>query len=106
MPEEHHLYSALQAQTSPGIQTYRDAPLPVLFRHNLPQPTQAQLMRGEFPETLCIEQGVVLSCRFAESKVRWTSRVLWMAVVAVRLTLEGADKFFTPKAAHNTCHTY
>ena len=20
--------------------------------------------------------------------------------------LEGADKFFTPKAAHNTCHTY
>ena len=54
----------------------------VLFRHNLPQPTQAQLMRGEFPETLCIEQGVVLSCRFAESKVRWTSRVLWMAVVS------------------------
>ena len=44
----------------------------VLFRNNLPQPTQAQLMRGEFPETLCIEQGVVLSCRFAESKVRWT----------------------------------
>ena len=44
--------------------------------------TQAQLMRGEFPETLCIEQGVVLSCRFAESKVRWTSRVLWMAVVS------------------------
>ena len=35
----------------------------VLFRHNLPQPTQAQLMRGEFPETLCIEQGEVLSCR-------------------------------------------
>ena len=38
------------------------------------------LMRGEFPETLCIEQGVVLSCRFAEWTVRWTSRVLWMAV--------------------------
>ena len=54
----------------------------VLFRHNLPQPTQAQLMRGEFPETLCIEQGVVLSCRFAESKVLWASRVLWMAVVS------------------------
>ena len=54
----------------------------VLFRHNLPQPTQAQLMRGEFPETLCIEQGVVLSCRFAESKVLWTSRVLWMAVAS------------------------
>ena len=32
---------------------------------NLPQSTQAQLTRGEFPETLCIEQGVVLSCRFA-----------------------------------------
>ena len=53
-----------------------------LFRHNLPQPTQAQLMRGEFLETLCIEQGVVRSCRFAESKVRWTSRMLWMAVVS------------------------
>ena len=39
-------------------------------------------MRGEFPETLCIQQGVVLSCRFAESKVRWTSRVLWIAVVS------------------------
>ena len=24
----------------------------VLFRHNLPQPTQAQLMRDEFPETI------------------------------------------------------
>ena len=31
----------------------------VFFRNNLPQPTQAQLMRGEFLETLCIEQGVV-----------------------------------------------
>ena len=38
--------------------------------------------RGEFPETLCKEQGVVLSCRFAQSKVQWTSRVLWMAVVS------------------------
>ena len=54
----------------------------VLFRHNLPQPTQAQLMRGEFAENLCIEQGVVLSRRFAESKVRWTYHVLWMAVVS------------------------
>ena len=39
-------------------------------------------LRGEFPETLCIEQTVVLFCRFAGSKVRWTSRVLWMAVVS------------------------
>ena len=54
----------------------------VVFRHNLPQPTQAQLMRGEFPETLCIEQGVVLSCRFAEWKVRRASHVLRMAVVS------------------------
>ena len=54
----------------------------VLFRHNLPQPTQAQLVKDEFPETLCIEQEVVLSCRFAEWKVRWTSRVLWMAVIS------------------------
>ena len=52
----------------------------VFVRHNLPQPTQGQLMRGEFPVTLCIEQGVVLPCRFAEWTVRWTSRVLWMAV--------------------------
>ena len=29
----------------------------VLFRHNIPQPTQAELVRGEFHETLCIEQG-------------------------------------------------
>ena len=54
----------------------------VLFRFNVPQPTQAQLMRGELPETLCIEQGVVLSFRFAESKAQWTSRVLWTAVVS------------------------
>ena len=33
----------------------------VLFRHNLPQPAEVQLMRGEFHRTLCIEQGVVLS---------------------------------------------
>ena len=46
----------------------------VLFRHNIAQPAQAQLIRGE--------QGVVLSCRLAESKVRWTSHVLWMAVVS------------------------
>ena len=62
VPGERYISGALQAQ--------------------FPQPTQAQLMRGEFPETLCIEQGVVLSCRFAESKVRWTFRVLWMAVVS------------------------
>ena len=55
----------------------------VLFRHNLPQPTQAQLMRGELPETLCTEQGVMLSCRLAKWKVRWTSRALWMAVVSL-----------------------
>ena len=42
----------------------------VRFRHNLLQPTEAQLMKGEFPETLCIEQGVLLSCRFAEWTVR------------------------------------
>ena len=52
------------------------------FRHNLPKPTQAQLMRGQFPETLCIEQGVVLSCRFVEWKVRRAPRVLRMAVVS------------------------
>ena len=73
----------------------------VLFRHNLPQPTQAQLMRGEFPETLCIEQGVVLSYRFAERKVRRAPRVLRMAVVSQssvkfgkkRVLLVGATNF-------------
>ena len=75
----------------------------VLFRHNLPQPTQAQLMRGEFPETLCIEQGVVLSYRFAERKVRRAPRVLRMAVVSQssvkfgkkRVLLVGATNFMT-----------
>ena len=33
-------------------------------------------------DTLSTEQGVVLSCRFGESKVRWTSRILWVAVVS------------------------
>ena len=28
MPEKHHLYTALQAKPSPGIQTYRDALFP------------------------------------------------------------------------------
>ena len=53
----------------------------VPFRHNFPQPTQAQLMSGEFPKTLCIEQGVVLSRRFAQWKVRSAPLVLRMAVV-------------------------
>ena len=75
----------------------------MLFRHNLPQPTQAQLMRGEFPETLCIEQGVVLSFRFAEQKVRRAPRVRRMAVVSQssvkfgkkRVLLVGATAFMT-----------
>ena len=75
----------------------------VLFRHNLPQPTKAQLMRGEFPETLCIEQGVVLSFRFAERKVRRAPRVLRVAVVSQssvkfgkkRVLLVGATNFMT-----------
>ena len=54
-PGEHYISGALQAQSFSAYSL------------------QAQLMRGEFPETLCIEQGVVLSCRFAEWKVRWTS---------------------------------
>ena len=66
----------------------------VLFRHNLPQPTQAQLMRGEFPETLCIEQGVVLSCRFAEWKVRHAPRVLRMAVVSQSSVKFGKKRVF------------
>ena len=60
-------------------------------------------MRGEFPETLCIEQGVVLSFRFAERKVRRASRVLRMAVVSQssvkfgkkRVLLVGATNFMT-----------
>ena len=67
----------------------------VLFRHNLPQPTQAQLTRGEFPETLCIEQGVVLSCRFAEwNRVRRAPRVLRMAVVSQSSVKFGKKRVF------------
>ena len=58
-------------------------------------------MRGEFPETLCIEQGVVLSFRFTERKVRRAPRVLRMAVVSQssvkfgkkRVLLVGATNF-------------
>ena len=60
-------------------------------------------MRGEFPETLCIEQGVVLSFRFAERKVRRAPRVLRMAVVSQssvtfgkkRVLLVGETNFVT-----------
>ena len=60
-------------------------------------------MRGEFPETPCIEQGVVLSFRFAERKVRRAPRVLRMAVVSQssvkfgkkRVLLVGATNFMT-----------
>ena len=70
-------------------------------------------MRDEFPETLCIEQGVVLSFRFAERKVRRAPRVLRMAVVSQssvkfgkkRVLLVGATNFMTnitkPKRAAN-----
>ena len=57
-------------------------------------PTQAQLMRGEFPETPCIEQGVVLSCRFAEWKVRRAPRVLRMAVVSQSSVKFGKKRVF------------
>ena len=51
-------------------------------------------------ETLCIEQGVVLSGRFAEWKVRWTSRVLWMAVVSQ--SSENLGKARAPTIGSNT----
>ena len=55
----------------------------VLFKHNLLRPTEAQLMRGVFRETLLrIEQGVMLSCSFAEWKVRRAPCVLRIAVVS------------------------
>ena len=66
----------------------------VLFRHNFPQPTGAQLLRGEFSKTLCIEQGVVLSCRFAEWKVRGAPRVLRMAVVSQSSVKFGRERVF------------
>ena len=52
------------------------------------------LMRGEFPETPCIEQGVVLSCRFAEWKVRHAPRVLRMAVVSQSSVKFGKKRVF------------
>ena len=51
-------------------------------------------MRGDFPETLCIEQGVVLSCRFAEWKVRRAPRVLRMAVVSQSSVKFGKKRVF------------
>ena len=51
-------------------------------------------MRGEFPETPCIEQGVVLSCRFAEWKVRRAPRVLRMAVVSQSSVKLGKKRVF------------
>ena len=51
-------------------------------------------MRGEFPETPCIEQGVVLSCRFAEWKVRRAPRVLRMAVVSQSSVKFGKKRVF------------
>ena len=51
-------------------------------------------MRGELPETLCIEQGVVLSCRFAERKMRRAPRVLWMAVVSQSSVKFGKKRVF------------
>ena len=66
----------------------------VLFWHNLTQPTQAQLMRGECPETLCIEQGVVHYCRFAERKVRRAPRVLRMAVASQSSAQFGKKRVF------------
>ena len=57
VPEKHYISGGLQAQSSSAS-------------------SQTQLRRGEYPKTLCIEQGVVLSCRFAESKARWPSGVL------------------------------
>ena len=51
-------------------------------------------MRGEFPETLFIEQEVVLSCRFAEWKVRRAPRVLRMAVVSQSSVKFGKKRVF------------
>ena len=42
--------------------------------------TRQTCKKAPLSETLCTEQGEVLSCRFAEWTVRWTSRALWMAV--------------------------
>ena len=51
-------------------------------------------MRGEFLDTLCIEQGVVLSCRFAEWKVRRPPRVLRIAVASQSSVNFGKKRVF------------
>ena len=51
-------------------------------------------MRGEFPETLCMEYGVVLSCRFAEWKARRTPPVLRMAVGSLSSVKFGKKRVF------------
>ena len=67
-------------------------------------------MRGEFPKTLCSEQGGVLSCRFAERKVRRAPPVLGMAVGSQssvkfgkkRVFLFGTTQFMTNTAEVTT----
>ena len=55
----------------------------VYFMHtNLEVATSAVLVMKLVVPTLCIEQRVVLSCRFAEWKVQRAPRVLRMAVVS------------------------
>ena len=51
-------------------------------------------MRDEFPETLCIEQGVVLSCRFAQWKVRRAPGVARMAGVSQSSVKLGKKRVF------------
>ena len=111
MPEKHHLYTALQAKPSPGIQTYRDALFPARQTPREAPGSSVSQSRSwscdkqtlRIPETPCIEQGVVLSCRFAEWKVRRAPRVLRMAVVSQssvkfgkkRVFLVGTNNFMT-----------
>ena len=54
------------------------------------------LKREKTPDPPGLEPGTLLVMSNALTTELWPG---------TRLNLEGADKFFTPKAAHNTCHT-
>ena len=73
-PGEQYISGAFQAQSSLAYSSSTD--------------------EGWIPETSCIEQGVVLSCRFAEWKVRRAPRVLRMAVVSQSSVKFGKKRVF------------
>ena len=78
----------------------------VLFRHNLPEPTQNKLIWGEFPQKCKIVCIGVLSCRFAKWQARYASRarVFWM--VGVGQSNENLSRQENRKRPRRERHTF